>query len=546
MYRQNTVLNDFVNFLKARGRFREIEFIDNSVHATPRIPDFPSLVFYIEENRLEQDYTLEIHGAESTVMNREIGEFFNLNQLSLRKIRVKYSLTTETGDSLIVEAEGIGSPFDTLTHQIITLLDNRDYSINTSQKTLVFSPDSSDSNDKQSHQKITKPSPRISTKSPDMPVIASQNIVTGTLKKENSIQTKPQFPPTSDQLIENKTTQDGDVSDLPLMSTTVEAEAPFTISSPSSLDSNIIDFEEEDSEENDYSEEEESKDKAKADIFHPTPPQKSYSNTIQPYLKQTTSLFRRDNWEEDLPSETEMEILERTYMRIKHRTKPEILAKDFNIPMDEAEMHLRSLISKGLLRTQVGWYIIKKSHLPFFKKTFSDGEKKKKKKKSHRISRVGEGLTLEEIATIKAIKSRPNLKAQSNLLTRPTGLKQSILKEVLRNLVEKGILRVSYGWYILKDKHILEHKRGSTLDPVKESILYKIPKNIDLTPSEEQVIKALLQRPHYKAQSNLLTSDVKLPKEQIKQVLRDLVEKEICAVKYGWYCLKDPKQFQSS
>ena len=97
----------------------------------------------------------------------------------------------------------------------------------------------------------------------------------------------------------------------------------------------------------------------------------------------------------------------------------------------------------------------------------------------------------------------------------------------------------------MKDKHILEHKRGSTLNQVKESIQYRIPKDIDLTPSEEEVIKALLQRPHYKAQSNLLNSDVKLPEDQIKQVLRDLVEKEICAVKYGWYVLKDPKQFQS-
>ena len=56
MFRQNAVLNDFVNFLKARGRFREIEFIDNSVHATPRIPDFPSIIFYIEETK-EPSYT---------------------------------------------------------------------------------------------------------------------------------------------------------------------------------------------------------------------------------------------------------------------------------------------------------------------------------------------------------------------------------------------------------------------------------------------------------------------------------------------------------
>ncbi|MFX1504514.1 MAG: hypothetical protein ACFFDC_00215 [Promethearchaeota archaeon] len=546
MYRQNTVLNDFVNFLKARGRFRDIEFIENSVHATPRIPDFPSLVFYIEENRSEQDYTLEIHGDESTVMNREIQEFFNLNKLSLRKIRVKYSFTTKVGEPLIIEAEGIGSPFETLTNQIITLLDNQDYSISSTQKTLIFSQNSIASNNHRiSNREKTKQTPQISSKSPITSVMASKDNFMRDFEKHSDFQQKDQFPTESylsDHLIEEQPTQE--VSDLTPRST-VDVEVPFTSSSPSAIDSEVHDYEE-DSAETDNSTVQDSVDEMESDIFHPIPPQKSYSNTIQPYLKQTTSLFRRDNWEEDLPTESEMEILERTYMRIKHRTKPEILAKDINIPIDEAEMLLRSLISKGLLRTQVGWYIIKKSHLPFFKKTFSEGERKKKKKKSPRISRVGEGLTPEEIATIKAIKSRPNLKAQSNLLTRPTGLKQSVLKEVLRNLVEKGILRVSYGWYILKDKHILEHKRGSSLTQVKESIQYKMPKDIDLSSSEEEVIKALLQRPHYKAQSNLLTSDVKLPKEQIKQVLRDLVEKEICAVKYGWYVLKDPKKFQSS
>ena len=79
MFRQNAVLNDFVNFLKARGRFRDIEFIENSVHATPRIPGFPMIIFYIEETQADPKdlhYVLEIHGAESSVMNREIREFF--------------------------------------------------------------------------------------------------------------------------------------------------------------------------------------------------------------------------------------------------------------------------------------------------------------------------------------------------------------------------------------------------------------------------------------------------------------------------------------
>ena len=84
MFRQNAVLNDFVNFLKARGRFRDIEFIENSVHATPRIPGFPMIIFYIEEPQADPkdlNYVLEIHGSESSVMNREIREFFSLNKL---------------------------------------------------------------------------------------------------------------------------------------------------------------------------------------------------------------------------------------------------------------------------------------------------------------------------------------------------------------------------------------------------------------------------------------------------------------------------------
>ncbi|MHA1972193.1 MAG: hypothetical protein ACTSW1_04320 [Candidatus Hodarchaeales archaeon] len=537
MYRQNTVLNDFINFLKARGRFREIEFIDNSVQAIPRIPDFPKLVFYIEETRTSQKYILEINGTESSVMNREIKEFFSLNNLGLHQIRLKYELVKE-GSNLILQIEGIGPSFDFLNDQVLDLIESGSYSVESTQKTLIFSNEATSKPEipkrrpqlTQTHQieaKIHSSETKNSLKTSNTAISPHREI---TKVKEASITGKTDTQPTEAkrEIARPKDVIDGTKTtikeDLPVDSETKPVDEPFD------------DLLSEDASEN-----------LEADLFRPKPSKREYSEDITPYLKQTNSLFRKDNWEEDLPTEFEMEILEKTYMRIKHRTKPEILAKDLGISVEEAEQHLRSLISKGLLRTQVGWFIIKKSHLPFFKATFAESDKRKKKKKSARISRIGEGLTPEEIATINAIKSRPNLKAQSNLLTRPTGLKQSVLKDVLRNLVDKGILRVSYGWYILKDKNILEHKRGgSTLDSTSPKNVFRVPEGITLTPAEKKVIQALLERPQYKAQSNLLTTDVKLPKEQIKQVLRELVEKDICKVTYGWYMLKKPEIFQES
>lgn len=551
MYRQDTLLKDFVNFLKARGRFREIEFIENSVHATPRIPDMPRLVFYIEETHSEQHYTLEIHGNESIVMNREVQDFFNLNQLDLIRIKAKFTLEAEEENHVVV-VEGIGSHYEELIEHITSLFSAKRYSIKETQKTLVFSKTAKEpiKTPKRPLQ-ITRTQKKMQPVTSRLSIRKVQPTISIPVRKQKDFQKEPALKDQrNSQLTKEKTSPSYetkfDQEKLNTHISSIKKEKPMIRRDLEGMESK--------QDENDFTKREEEffgqkfdmkkPSNGESDLFHTKPPSKLYSNNVTPYLKQTSSLFRRDNWEEDLPSEFEMEILERTYMRIKHRTKPEILAKDMNVSLEESENYLRSLISKGLLRTQVGWYIIKKSHLPFFKRTFAEGVKKKKKKKSPRISRVGEGLTPEEINTIRAIKSRPNLKAQSNLLTRPTGLKQSVLKEVLRNLVDKGILRVSYGWYILKDKNILEHKRGSSPDQQQESKEFFIPKEFDLTPSEERVIQALLTRPHFKAQSNLLTSDVKMPKDQIKQVLRDLVEKNICKVTYGWYMLKNPEKFQ--
>ncbi len=545
MFRQNAVLNDFVNFLKARGRFRDIEFIENSVHATPRIPGFPMIIFYIEETQPDPKnlhYVLEIHGSESSVMNREIREFFSLNKLSEYKIRVKFHLKSNSGEVLTLETEGIGSTFENFTEKLEHMISANQLNIEKTQKTLIFSSNnqkevSAPHRPTQVAKKVlpvTRPSPTKISPVKVMPKRPSPSAIPSPVmrlpKRGPKVEEEPRSSTPDKEVITTEIDLKEDVEPQ-LDNSSDNFDETTLFREPPKQDFNSV-----------------SEASSEADLFKMEPPDRSYSTDVKPYLKQSRGLFRKDNWEEDLPTETEMEILDRTFARIKHRTKPEILAKDLGITIEDSEKHLRNLISKGLLRTQVGWFIIKKSHLPFFKEHFADGNKKKKKKKSPRISRTGEGLTPEEISTIKAIKSRPNLKAQSNLLTRPTGLKQSILKEVLRNLVDKGILRVSYGWYILKDKHILEQKRGSQIpgSGTAEITELVVPKGYNLTKSEVDVIQALLRRPQFKAQSNLLTSEVKLSKDQIKQVLRDLVEKEICKVTYGWYALKNPNQFKNS
>jgi len=546
LFRQNAVLNDFVNFLKARGRFRDIEFIDNSVHATPRIPGFPMIIFYIEETQgdpKDLHYVLEIHGTESSVMNREIREFFSLNKLSERKIRAKFHLKAISGEKLTVEIEGIGSSFAEFSEKLEDMVSTNQLTIEKTQKTLIFS--------RKIQEEVPLPRRPTQVSQKVKPVIRPSSSKISPVKVMAK-RTSPKISPLAVSKPIDRSTGINTIS-----RTTTDAKAAATKIDIEEIDEKLFDDIPDEIDEATLFREKprvvkvsSSKPSSEGvtDLFKMKPPDRSYSTDVKPYLKQSRGLFRKDNWEEDLPTETEMEILDRTFARIKHRTKPEILAKDLEIPIEEAEKHLRNLISKGLLRTQVGWFIIKKSHLPFFKEHFADGNKKKKKKKSPRISRTGEGLTPEEISTIKAIKSRPNLKAQSNLLTRPTGLKQSILKEVLRNLVDKGILRVSYGWYILKDKHILEQKRGphSSGTATTKGTELVVPEGYNLTKSEVDVIQALLQRPQFKAQSNLLTSEVKLSKDQIKQVLRDLVEKQICKVTYGWYALKNPNQFQNS
>jgi hypothetical protein len=59
-------------------------------------------------------------------------------------------------------------------------------------------------------------------------------------------------------------------------------------------------------------------------------------------------------------------------------------------------------------------------------------------------------LNDDERTILKEILKHPKRKVQSNHIKKKTGLDQEVIRATLRQLVNKNILRVSSGWYILK------------------------------------------------------------------------------------------------
>lgn len=59
-------------------------------------------------------------------------------------------------------------------------------------------------------------------------------------------------------------------------------------------------------------------------------------------------------------------------------------------------------------------------------------------------------LSKPQQVILKEILRRPKKKVQSNHIAKKTNLEQDLIRTVLRELVDKNVLRVSSGWYILK------------------------------------------------------------------------------------------------
>ncbi|MHA2299013.1 MAG: hypothetical protein ACXAEU_12355 [Candidatus Hodarchaeales archaeon] len=179
-----------------------------------------------------------------------------------------------------------------------------------------------------------------------------------------------------------------------------------------------------------------------------------------------------------------------------------------------------------------------------------------------------------EKLVLKEIMARTKRKAQSNHLKKTTGLDQELIRKILRGLVEKGVLQVSSGWYILPDKmdepaSRSEMSAGKKLASTDEKVTpgtteKTATKSISRTTStiktaegkvrvksgftmikefaeldyrENLVINAILQRPRQKAQSNLLKKQLDMDQEDIKEILRTLVKKGHLKIVSGWYSI---------
>ncbi|MFX0114585.1 MAG: hypothetical protein ACFFB3_08555 [Candidatus Hodarchaeota archaeon] len=157
------------------------------------------------------------------------------------------------------------------------------------------------------------------------------------------------------------------------------------------------------------------------------------------------------------------------------------------------------------------------------------------------------GLTENERIVIEAIAARPKQKAQSNLLSKSTGLPQETVRRILQQLVTKGVLRVHAGWYVLDSREGVPIKAAAPISALSpETPIQLTETDRLLTLNERKVIEAIRARPNQKAQSNLLTKPTKLDQNTLKSVLRSLVRKSVLDMKYGWYSLKKDVTFASA
>lgn len=499
----NSLVNRFANFLRLRGRFRDISFNEEDritqVIASPLFPQMPELKASIQEG--STSISVEINGDEPEYLQEESTNFFDSANMGLQLMEKIFGL--EQG--IEVTIKGTGEFYEKVCDNVVESLG--DTSIERQTTRLTFNLV-----DSRPKRELSASKPK---EKPDLP--SRFSAPSAILRKEREL---TQLRPTKPKTVPTPT---------PTTVDQVVIQSPVTTATPSSIE-----------------------------------PVQEESEQLAP---------------SDVLSENERTVIEAIQARPKKKAQSNLLVKPTGFDQETLRQILRSLVKKGILVVQSGWYSVR--DIP----STIQLQKKKLEKESTTASSLPlqadeipspipteVSLTDNEKLVISAIRARPKRKAQSNLLTRPTGLDRDTLRQILRGLVERGILTVSYGWYILPSNN--EQPGGSRDKEDEGELLYEtdldeesmestakelwseygtfnhlqaeeevdeedINDEQSLLHAEKKVIEVIRSRPHQKAQPRLLVSQTGLTQSMLRPVLRSLVNKRLIELRSGWYHLID-------
>jgi DNA-binding IclR family transcriptional regulator len=231
-------------------------------------------------------------------------------------------------------------------------------------------------------------------------------------------------------------------------------------------------------------------------------------------------------------NEHERLVLEAIAARPKQKAQSNLISKSISLPQETVRRILQQLVSKELLRVQAGWYVLDSSEIasieqsalisPLSQDTLSTP-----------LTDADRLLTASERKVIEAIRHRPNQKAQSNLLTKPTKLDQNTLKSVLRSLVRKNFLDMKYGWYSIKQNAIFDGSSSSDSLGVDSTVHAQ---DLEL---EEAVLASIAAQPNKKTQAKLLAKKLKVAVDKIRRTLDGLAAQGRLSERRGWFTLVD-------
>jgi DNA-binding IclR family transcriptional regulator len=231
-------------------------------------------------------------------------------------------------------------------------------------------------------------------------------------------------------------------------------------------------------------------------------------------------------------SENERLVLEAIAARPKQKAQSNLISKSISLPQETVRRILQLLVSKELLRVQAGWYVLDSSDIASIE-TSSLIKPLSTETLTAPLTDADRLLTANERKVIESIRQRPNQKAQSNLLTKPTKLDQNTLKSVLRSLVRKNFLDMKYGWYSIKQNAVFDGSSSPDYVGVDSTALAQ---DLEL---EEKVLASIASQPNKKTQAKLLAKKLKIAVDKVRKALDGLAAQGQLSERRGWFTLVD-------